>query len=183
METGSIFTSRWRDRGRVDNAPPPPYEESQRSHQQAHDPRTSPTQLHPEPIQANGKTRGKRHAATSGRRVAGNSVRHRKPIPQRFLPTAYSQQPGPSQPVQVQDVPSGPFDFSFGRVKEECEGEDEAEDEVCKLFQAYLFRAQRCYMHPASVDGLDWGQDFPVDRRREEGPREGSRRHERCEGG
>ena len=63
-----------------------------------------------------------------GRKVAGNSVRHRKPIPHRFHATAYSHQPGPSQPVPVQESPSGPFDFRFGQAEEE--GEDEAEDEV-----------------------------------------------------
>ena len=84
-------------------------------------------------------------------------MRNRKPIPQRFLPTAYSQQTGPSQPVQVQDVPSGPFDFSFGKAKEEGEGADEVEDEVFKFYQAHLFRTQRYCMHPAFVDGLDWG--------------------------
>lgn len=157
----SVFTFRWRDRGRVDSAPPPPYEESQRSHQQTHDPKTSPARLNPEPIQVNGKSRGKRHSATAGRRVAGNSVRHRKPIPQRFHPAAYSQQPEPSQPVQVQDIPSGPFDFKFGQAEEEVE--DEAEDQVCQFLQAHPFRAQRHYMHSVFVDGLDWGQAFPVD--------------------
>ena len=161
MEAESIFTPRWRDRGRVDNAPPPPYEESQRSHQQAHDPRTSPAHLHPEPIQVNGKTRGKRHAATSGRRVAGNNVRHRKPIPQRFLPTAYSQQPGPSQPVQVQDVSSGPFDFSFGRVKEEGEDEDEAEDEVCKLFPSAFNPGSTLLYPPYFCRWIGLGIRFP----------------------
>jgi hypothetical protein len=154
VEVNSVLTFRWKDRGRVDNAPPPPYEESQRSHQQAHDSKTSPVHLHPESIQANGKTRGKRHATTVGRRVAGGSVRLRKPIPQRFCATLYSQQPGPGQPVQVQDVPSGPFDFRSGQVEEE--GEDEAEDQVRQYFRAHPFRAQRHYMHPVFVDGLDW---------------------------
>jgi len=55
-------------------------------------------------------------------------VRHRKPIPQRFQPIAYSQQPGPTQPVQVQDTPLGPPDFKFGQI--EGEGEGEAEDQM-----------------------------------------------------
>lgn len=75
------------------------------------------------------RTQRRRYAATAGRKVAGNSVRHRKPIPQKFHPAAYSQQPAPSQPVQVQDVPSGHPGPRFEQVKEE--GLDEPEDEVC----------------------------------------------------
>jgi len=112
--------------------PPPPYEESQRSHQQTQDPKTPPAHLQSESNQMMGKGQRKRHAATSGRRAAGNSVRYRKPIPQRFHPTAYGQQPGPSQPVPVQDSPLGPFDFSFGQVEEE--GGDEPDDQVCCFF-------------------------------------------------
>ena len=153
---------RWRDRGRDDNSPPPPYEESERSHQQTHDPKSPPTQLNPEPTQTNGRSPRRRHAATAGRRVAGNSARHRKPIPQRFHATAYSQPVSPSQPVQVQDIPSGPFDFSFGQVEGEGEGEDEGDDQVRRRFRASSFPAQlRCMRvvlidgHPTFVDGLD----------------------------
>jgi hypothetical protein len=55
-------------------------------------------------------------------------VRHRKPIPQRFYPSAYGHQPGPSQPALAQDVSSDSFDFKLGHVEEE--GEDEPADEV-----------------------------------------------------
>ena len=122
---------RWKDRGRIDNSPPPPYEEYQRSHQ---DSKNSPGQLHADPVQ--GKTPRRRHPATTGRKVAGNSVRHRKPIPNRFHATAYGHQPGPSQPVPVQDNPSGPFDFRFGQAEEEA-GEAEAEDEVRQCFPPF----------------------------------------------
>lgn len=126
-----MVTSRWKERGKVDTAPPPPYEESQRSYQETHGPNTSPAHMQHEPAQMNGKSQRKRHATTIGRRVVGNTVRHRKPIPQRFHATAYSHQPSPSRPVQVQDIPSGPFDFRFGQVEEE--GEEEAEDQVYLL--------------------------------------------------
>ena len=113
---------RWRDRGRADTTPPPPYEESQRSHQQTHDAQALHSETSPT------KHQRRRHAAAIGRRAAGSSVRHRKPIPQRLHPTAYSQQPGPSQPTEVHDVTPGPFDFKFGQVEEE--GEDEEDDQV-----------------------------------------------------
>jgi len=133
---------RWKDRGRVDGAPPPPYEESQRSHQQVHDSKTLSAHLYHEPNQMNGKPQRRRHPATAGRRVAGSGVRHRKPIPQRFHTAAYNQQPVPSQPVQVQDIPSGPFDFKFGQVEEE--GEDEADDQVRYFLSAlYAYCADR----------------------------------------
>lgn len=130
--------SRWKDRGRVDGAPPPPYEESQRSHQQIHDPKALPAHLYHEPNQMNGKTQRRRHPATAGRRAAGSSARHRKPIPQRFHAAAYNQQPMPSLPSQVQDVPSGPFDFRFGQVEEEAE--DEADDQVHIVFSRRCMR-------------------------------------------
>jgi hypothetical protein len=89
-------------------------------------------------------------------------VRHRKPIPQRPHATAYSQQPEPTQPIQVQDVPSGPFDFRFGQVEEEAE--EEAEDQVCHSLNAFIRCSMPLYACCADrrrafffVDGPDWG--------------------------
>ncbi|KAF9784918.1 hypothetical protein BJ322DRAFT_795491 [Thelephora terrestris] len=114
----------WKDRG-TDSSPPPPYEESERSHQQTHDSKTLPTRVHPE---LNLRPQRRRHPASVGRKGAGGSVRHRKPIPQRFYPSAYGHQPGPSQPALAQDVSSDSFDFKLGHVEEE--GEDEPADEM-----------------------------------------------------
>lgn len=99
----------------------------------------------------NGKAQRRRHAATAGRRVAGSNGRHRKPIPQRLYATAYSPQPGPSQPVQVQaqDVPSGPFDFKFGQVEED---DEEPDDQVRHSPSARSFRVRPCYMRVVLID-------------------------------
>lgn len=118
----------WKDRGRADGAPPPPYEESERSHQHTHDSKTFPSRMHPDQMASNLKSQRRRHAATAGRRVAGNTVRHRKPIPQRFHASAYGQQPGPSQPVHDQDVPFDPFSFGHGQTEEA--SEEEPEDQM-----------------------------------------------------
>ena len=95
------------------------------------------------------RTQRRRHPAPLGRKVAGGSVRHRKPIPQRFHPSAYSHQPGPSQPAEVQDDPSEPFDFKFEHVEEE--REDEPEDEVFH-FLCPWFWARSCYVCVVLID-------------------------------
>ena len=139
---------------------------------------------HPESANQNGRAQRRRHAATAGRRVAGNTLRNRKPIPPRFHATAYSQQPGPSQLAQVQETHTGQFDPQFGQVEEEAAGD--AEDQVCHCSPAHLSPALRRCMRVVLIDGacfffadgLDWEQDFPVDRGREEGAWEGSCRDE-----
>lgn len=132
----------WKDRGRPDSTPPPPYEESERSHHQTHDSKTLPAHIYSESALANVRTQRRRHAASAGRRTAGGSVRYRKPIPQKFHPVAYNQLPEQSQPVQAQYVSPGPgpFDFQFERVEEVAEEEPEDQmdwigDRISQLIQ------------------------------------------------